>query len=291
LKRSLLNLANPIRLLSSISVLLFLLAGCDYYDKPTYPEKNIIEAVKQICRDEYDLDVKAKVTGKTLCIYLVLENLIDSDLRLSQDASEVVDHLTLTVSRVTLSTDADIRFYLVIARDKDVPNAELIMVRYVDDVRRLLRYNISRDDYLSRMILDLRFNPVPRSSPDSDDIFFTDINFEYFLSYQLQKRLDNLLASKTKGNFLNQDGVKYFQFDLELDELDEEALTGILEMLTGVLEKYDFRDFNGIIIVNEKTNFKERYSKTDLITYGWRTEDETYTRWFWRRFIEARRKK
>ncbi|MCM8795489.1 MAG: hypothetical protein NC928_02200 [Candidatus Omnitrophica bacterium] len=53
----------------------FVVFGCTTSTQPTYLKENIDEAIQDICKKEYKLDVKAKLIGSTLWIYLPLENI------------------------------------------------------------------------------------------------------------------------------------------------------------------------------------------------------------------------
>lgn len=147
--------------LSSFLVLLILsieiFSGCD---KPSFPKDRLLEDIKVMCQNEYHLDVKAKVSENVLGTYVVLENIFDREQGLSKEASEKIADLLLAVTRISLSTDAPIQFYTVVASDKTIPGVEAVFVRYVDDVKRYLLGGISRDDFFHRLMIDVRFNPA-----------------------------------------------------------------------------------------------------------------------------------
>ncbi|MEI6631851.1 MAG: hypothetical protein WCL25_04485 [bacterium] len=65
--------ARPV--LSSLCGLLLLLAGCSSSTSPTYLTQDISAAIQNICKNEYNLDVKTKLVGQTLWIYLPVENM------------------------------------------------------------------------------------------------------------------------------------------------------------------------------------------------------------------------
>jgi len=54
----------------------FLLSGCSSSTSPTYSKDNIATTIEDICKNEYKLDVKAKLVGSTLWIYLPVENML-----------------------------------------------------------------------------------------------------------------------------------------------------------------------------------------------------------------------
>lgn len=139
-----------------LAFLLLLPLGCG---KHTYPKEKTVSSVKEICRDEYDLDVDVKIAGNSIGTYIELDGLFDRTSGLSKGAAEHLGSILLSVSRVCLSTDADFEFYMVVGSDKTIPGMEAVFVRHVYDVKRFLLGNISRDDFFQRLLILVRFNP------------------------------------------------------------------------------------------------------------------------------------
>ena len=131
------------------------LAGC----QPTYPKGQFKESIVKLCKKEYKLDVKVDTTGKTIAIYLPLDNLIDFNFAITKAAGEKINDVILSVSRAALSTDAQYDFYCIIAHDTRIPEIQIVIVKSVDDVKRFLLNDISRDDYSKRMLIDIRLSP------------------------------------------------------------------------------------------------------------------------------------
>src|SRR3989338_3440146 len=110
------------------------LSACD---KPTYPAGKIEESFLKLCKDEYKLDnVKAKVVGSTLGVYIPLEGLVDPDLKLNQDAGKKIEDVALSIHRVTTSTNMPLKFYILTARDTKTMGAEFILTGFIYDVVR-----------------------------------------------------------------------------------------------------------------------------------------------------------
>ncbi|MCX5701985.1 MAG: hypothetical protein NTW64_03280 [Candidatus Omnitrophica bacterium] len=64
----------------NILIISFLIGGCSSSITPTYLKENIAQDIQDICRKEYQLDVKAKLMGQTLWLYLPIEDIfIKSD--------------------------------------------------------------------------------------------------------------------------------------------------------------------------------------------------------------------
>lgn len=143
------------------------LTGCE----PTYPKKNVKEAVVRICAQEYGANVKVETAGKTMSIYLPLSGLMDYSFNLTKPASAKINNVIFTAARVTLSTDAKFDFYCVIAHDIKMPELQIIIIKNVEDVRRLFASDISRGEYMKRVLIDLRWSPQAKKEQVVKDIF------------------------------------------------------------------------------------------------------------------------
>ena len=147
--------------------LVFGLNGCG----PTYPKESIKDSVVNICKKEYNADVKVEVSGKTMAIYLPLTDLMDYSFNLTKSASEKINNVIFTAARIALSTDAKIDFYCVIAHDVKMPELQIIIIKNVDDVKRLFATDISRGEYMKRMLIDLRWSPQAKKEQVVKEIF------------------------------------------------------------------------------------------------------------------------
>jgi len=137
----------------------------------TFPKEKIRESIVKMCKDEYKIDVKVETVGKTIAIYLPLEDLMDFTFSITKTASEKINDVILSVARVALSTDAGYNFYCVIAHDVRIPEIQIIIIKSVDDVKRLLLNDISRGEYSKRILIDLRLNPQSQKERSVKDVF------------------------------------------------------------------------------------------------------------------------
>ena len=156
------------RILATCTLLLAaILSGC----APTYPKEKFAESIVRVCKQEYKLDVKVATVGKTVAIYVPLEELWDMTFSLTKRAGEAINDVILSVSRVALSTDAKCDFYVVIAHDVRIPEIQIIIVKYVDDVKRFMLSDISRGEFSKRMLIDKRVNPQARKEHAVKEVF------------------------------------------------------------------------------------------------------------------------
>lgn len=149
-------------------------AGCS---QQSYQAGKLKEAVAGICQKEYGIsNVDAKVVGKTLGVFLPLDQLFARDFKEaltsgkvdnvenlfqpSEEAMNKVEDVLFTISRVVLSTDQPLDFYILKAADVDNTGLELVLEGTVEDVKRVRIWDISRDEYRKRVVHELRLNPA-----------------------------------------------------------------------------------------------------------------------------------
>ncbi len=138
-----------------------ILAGLSACNKPTYPTGKIEESVLKLCKDEYNLDnVKVKIVGSTLGVYIPVEGLVDPEMKLDKKAGEKIEDVALSIHRVVTSTDMPLKFYILTARDTKTTGAEFILTGFIYDVVRVRLFDISRGEYFQRILRDFRFNPA-----------------------------------------------------------------------------------------------------------------------------------
>lgn len=155
------------------AVVLFLAAGCS---SQSYPEAKLKESLQKICLDEFGINViDVKVAGETIGVFLPLSKLFDQDnfktilatgkirnietlFEPSPEALEKIEDVLSAISRVILSTDKKLQFYILQATDVEKTGLEIILQGNVDDVRRVRIWDISRNEYRKRVIHEMRLN-------------------------------------------------------------------------------------------------------------------------------------
>ena len=84
----------------------FICSGC----APTYPKEKLAQTLVDVCEKEYDVQIQAKLIGKTIIVFIPLDELFDLKLDIMPEAVEKIEDVILTTSRAIFSTDAEIRF-------------------------------------------------------------------------------------------------------------------------------------------------------------------------------------
>ncbi|MBU1864068.1 MAG: hypothetical protein KKH94_10430 [Candidatus Omnitrophica bacterium] len=133
------------------------------------------DSIKRILKKEYDIEnVQVKIIGKTLGVHLPLEKLFSANLDSFSDntdeksvedlfkfdphAMEKIEHVLFSMSRVIMSTDRPLDFYVLKAAETETTGIELILTGYISDMKRVRFWDIAISEYRKRLLHDLSVN-------------------------------------------------------------------------------------------------------------------------------------
>jgi hypothetical protein len=180
-------------------LIIFIISGC----KPTFPKTKVSDSIIKLCRDEYNTEVKVETVGKTLGIYMPLDNLLDSSLQLSEESFKKLGDVLQVLSRVALSTDANLEFITLVARDSKISGFELVLTRYVEDIKRFMVGDISQGEYIKRMLFETRLDPKvllldlalkdkeeKKERSESEEFSIEEVHLPDFLAKQASRRIE-----------------------------------------------------------------------------------------------------
>ena len=161
------NIFTVIASFTAVTGLLLMTPAC----VPTYPKEKLPEAVKEVCKEEYDMDVDVTVVGNTMGIYCPMKGLMDAGMGISEEAWDRISSLLLIASRVVLSTDAEVNFYCVITQDTRLPELQVVIIKYVKDVKLGMYRNISRSESFKRTLFSINLTPQAKKERSIEQIF------------------------------------------------------------------------------------------------------------------------
>jgi len=252
---------------------------------PTYPKEKIVESVQELCEREYSVKVEVIIEGSTMGVRLPLKGLFNTEtLQIKPEAFDKITGVMLSASRVALSSDKSIDFYTVIAYDAKVPGAEVVMTRYIYDLRRFFLGDISRGEFAKRMVFDVRFNPQAIIDTWLGDFTLKEQKFPEFMCEQIARRITDEfreskdLAGKFKvasceGKF-EEDELKFVvdisREGLPVSELihgkawHEEVLELCMQKMCYVLYIYSFKKVDQLEAFNKFDNKVLTISKDEI---------------------------
>lgn len=227
------------RIFLFLILLMFMSSGC----KPTYPKTKVSDSIIKLCRDEYNTEVKVKTMGKTLGVHMPIDNLLDSSLQPSEESFEKLGNVLHVLSRVALSTNADLEFITLVARDSKISGFELVLTRYVEDIKKFMVGDISRGEYMKRMLFETRVDPLvllsnlaskdKKEQPESEEFSIEEVHLPDFLAKQISRRIEDKFREDKhlKENF-KVVAVKG-EFSLKVPNLER----GILKFTLDIIKK------------------------------------------------------
>lgn len=282
LKLYLKNLVKPAFLFSlTISILVYLY-GCLNQIEPTYKEENIPAIIKQICKDEYSLDVTTKRTPATLWIYAPLSKILHKDYGVKENKifdEEMVEKLRnilTTIGRVVTSSDKAPEFFALVASDINI-GLDYIFIGNVLDIKKSYAGFIPWTEANRRFVVKLKITPQAIGDATGTHLEAYDIKLPDFLAEQIAQRIsaqfqDEVLKKyfkvrDSRGRFINDKFV--FEYSIEqILKPDKEIDINkeILNTITYCIKTYEFKDFAVVEIIDMLTQGKSVLNQATIWT-------------------------
>ena len=262
-------MGSPIRFprLSLAALALLMATSCS--SPPTYPKEHLVESLQALLASEH-LETVVRFIGQTLAVQVSYPHALaqnGTQVSFGPAFDEATQKAMPAIHRVLFSTDADIRFYVLLISDPTTPGIYLTMVRYLDDLRRLDVHKIDTPEFFARTVLEL--NAAGSGPLTLDQYIQRSVQLEEFLSWQLSRRIQGKLTQEFEalgvatvgrcaGKFQNGE----FAFLLDVSPighgaLDEEMMRRVFQSATNViahvLSSYHFASFTSVRLIHPLT--------------------------------------
>lgn len=247
-------------------MLAFLLLGCQAEIKPTYKEEDIPFHIRQICKEEYGLDVVVNRTGDTLWIYAPLIKLfhekfgIEKDKIFAEEVKEKLINILTSIGRVVLSADGAPEFFYLVFSDIEL-GIDYGLIGYVLDTKKFYAGFIPYTEADKRYVVKFLADPKIIGDRTGEHLKKYDIKFTDFLVDQIVQRIsvkfqsqswkDSFKVDAIQGEY--KDGAFSFSYKIEntllLDKpvnIEEE----ILKVIAYCLGTYEFEDFSEVTLTD-----------------------------------------
>ena len=261
-----------------VGTALLALAGCG--SGPTYPKATVASSLQTLFQEDH-LSTTVRLIEHTLAVHLHYPGALtqsNGQIGIGPEFDEASRKLIMTIHRVILSTDAEVRFYVLLMSDPTVPGAYVTIVRYLDDVRRANALMLDTPEVFARTVFEMNF--LGPNAVTIDQYVPRDIRLEEFLAWQLSRRLQHQLTEELQsagiatvgrcgGTFENGE----FAFTLDVapppgTNLDEATMQKIFltstNLIAKVLSSYHFDRFQSIRLIHPPTGRHLLLPKTRL---------------------------
>ncbi|MBU3959049.1 MAG: hypothetical protein KKE91_04240 [Candidatus Omnitrophica bacterium] len=269
LRPSLKNVEKPALLfnLALFSIIISLsLSACSCPIEPTYKEEDIPSAVKQICKDEYNLEVINKRTPTTLWIYIPLSKILDKDYGIvenkifDQELTDKLRKILNAVSRVLISSDHTPEFFVLLSSDITM-GLDYTIAGCVEDIKKSYAGVIPWTEANRRYVVKLNLSPEAIGDETGKHLPLYDIRMGDFLAEQIAQRIGERFQEeglkqyfkieKSQGAFYNNSFI--FEYSMEYlsqPEIKINIFQEILDIVTYCIKTYEFKDFSGLEIAD-----------------------------------------
>ncbi|MFH1777047.1 MAG: hypothetical protein ABH952_05765 [Candidatus Omnitrophota bacterium] len=262
-----------------IAAIIIVLSFCKCAPGPTYHQDKIAESIKEICRKEYNINVCAKIIGKTIGVYIPLERLFDENLNIDQQISQKIDDVILGTSRVLLSSDTELDFYQVVAADTAQIAAELVMIRYIPDIKKIYCGSISRDEYTKRMLWEVKINTQILARKRVEELFHmmptgnSDKIIADFFVRKPKVSLEAMIFFRTLKELAMKKNIEYKILKIKSRAIDKNKILVYCRVFEDYTPKTGFMDYDFL----SPRQFYNEYLSLVMINRGAATIDQIYS--------------
>ena len=257
-----------------ISFILIFLSSCTV--PSTYSRKNIQKAIRNICKDEFNVDVKVRFSGETIWIYAPFEELITEDGQWNEKAQSSRVKIFLTLGRVFLSMDNPPKLYCLLASNTKGIGLDTYTIGYIPDMIKFDLGFISLKERDKRVVFLSFPNPSAIDDAKGDHIQEYDISVGEFIAYLVRQNLEKKFSTPALNkNFqLRKVSTHYWinnlkvNFDIKATKYQEDLINPFDEARRTTKEILDIynsaRDIAEIEINNLLTGDVEIYTPETL---------------------------
>jgi hypothetical protein len=257
------------------------LSGCQNSLESTFKEEDIPELVKQVCKDEYKLDVITARTETTLWIYVPLSKILHKDYGikegkvLDEEMTDKLRNILSTVSRVVLSSNKALEFFALWASDINI-GLDYIIVGNVLDIKKSYAGSLPFTELNKRYVMKFNVNPEAVGDTVGRHLKPYNITLPDFLTQQMVQRMsvefqgENLKkyfkVEKVDGIFNN--GAFILEYSIKpllIPDKTIDVMKEILNTVTYCIKIYEFQDFSWVEINDLLTQDKIVLNKAQVL--------------------------
>jgi len=257
------------------------LAGCQNSLEPTYKEKDIPYFVKQICKNEYKLDVSTEKAGSTLWVYIPLSKILDKEYGtkegkvLDEGMTDKLRNILTTIGRVVLSADKAPEFFGLWASDINI-GLDYILIGNVLDIKKAYAESLPFTELNRRYVMKFNINPEAVQDTPGRHLKLYDIKLPDFLVQQMVQRIsaefqeENLKkyfkVEKVDGIFSNDTFI--LEYSIKPQQKPNKTIDiteKVLNMVAYCIKIYEFQDFSRVAINDLVTQEKIVLNKTAIL--------------------------
>jgi hypothetical protein len=136
-----------------------LLSSCG----PSYPKETLVNDIEQIVKKESGCDARVSFIKDTVYLDMPMNTIVSSENEVFSEAITALQNGVFAVTRIALSSDADIKIIVITAFDPEY-TVSLRMIQNIEDVKSYFYQRISKSDYEQRQLIEIEGPDTARQS-------------------------------------------------------------------------------------------------------------------------------
>ncbi|MFH1199072.1 MAG: hypothetical protein V1650_02785 [Candidatus Omnitrophota bacterium] len=280
--------------LNFIFIAILLLSGCSSSTSPTYLKENIAQTIQDICKNEYKLNVKARLVGSTIWVYLPVEEIFGENKK-KKKPQKSIEKFQIEANGSRFHEEAFQVEYII----KAVPEKEKIQqfdyneatAEKINNTWKVLRrvlFSMDSKDKNAPKFCYLVVGDIKNGydleqvffEPDLKKVSYGFISFDEFQHRAIQNTnmSKEIIGDKegahlaykdlSMGDFLamqiqNRINLKFGKPEVGKNaNIDKE----VLKIIVYTLKLYNFKDFSFVDLYNLLTNKKSLLNKRAILS-------------------------
>jgi hypothetical protein len=237
--------------------------------KPTYSRKDIENTIKELCRKEFNIEVKVWEAGDTIWVYVPFESAIVENGELNKKIEKDIDNIYLSLVRVILSMDK--RPILCCWVISDIQNGyDFYRIWNTRDLVMAATEYISRGEFQDRIALLYLPRPEAIGDKTGAHVRSYDISLGEFVSFLVRQNIerkfmaegvkDSFKVNDIKADYLNKRITVDFNIMIKKYLKDFGPPFEEVEKITKkFLKIYDFPPDIREVVINDRFNKTYRF--------------------------------
>ncbi len=130
---------------------------------PSYPKETLVNDIEQIVKKESGCDARVSFIKDTVYLDMPMNTIVSSENEVFSEAITALQNGVFAVTRIALSSDADIKIIVITAFDPEY-TVSLRMIQNIEDVKSYFYQRISKSDYEQRQLIEIEGPDTARQS-------------------------------------------------------------------------------------------------------------------------------
>ncbi|MDR0822203.1 MAG: hypothetical protein LBN20_00270 [Endomicrobium sp.] len=234
----------------------FVLLSCS---GTSYHKDKLSDELKSLVKKELGIDSTVVIIQNTLYLDIELDSVAKKQDEI-KSSFDLVSEAFSAMTRVVLSSDSDIKFVIVSAYPKD-KSILFRMGQNIDDFKAFYYMRISRDDFLSRSMIEIEGPQTAKFSiADKRDISIDEFAGRLIVSYIMNDIRSNPLFAASVSNvnlrFLKvETRTLYLSANIDIISEAREVLQLSLQQETAnFLSKYEDANIRFVKVIGNKNS-------------------------------------